>query len=295
MKILVTGATGGIGSWTVKRLLQSEHKVVGVDLRRPTNPPAGAQFYAGDLTDQGQAWELIQNEQPNRVIHCASIPRVGERTGTETFRTNVMCTYNTLVAAGTIGADVVWTSSESIYGMPFAREPRVPAYLPIDEAHPKAPEDPYGISKLVGEQLAEMAVRRYDIGVVSLRPTWVNYPGKYDVTDIRESFDPETADRSGNFWSYIDIRDLTRLIEQVVTTDIMGHEPYLVAASNNYLGRNTAETIERVFGDLPDTCELQGDESAFSTTKAQSTFDWTPQHSWREAETATVSGPDYRH
>lgn len=293
MDVLVTGATGGIGSWVLDRLAEDGHDVVGVDLERPSGDRENARFYAADLTDQGQAWEVIQTEDPDQVVHCASIPVAGTHPGTETFRNNVDCTYNAFVAAGTVGADVVWTSSESLYGMPFAREPPLPDYLPIDERHPKRPEDPYGTSKLVGEELAEMVVRRYDVAVTSVRPSWVNYPGRYELTEVREGFDPATADRSGNFWSYVDVRDVVSLIEAALLADRTGHEAYLAVADENYLGRPTAETVEAAFGDLPDDCDLAGEESAFSTEKARERFGWTPEHSWRTAETEDVPGPAF--
>jgi nucleoside-diphosphate-sugar epimerase len=293
MDVLVTGATGGIGSWIVERLADAGHDVIGVDRKRPPGDRENARFYAADLTDQGQAWELIQSEDPDQVVHCASIPVAGTHPGTETFRNNVECTYNALVAAGTVGADVVWTSSESLYGMPFARKPSLPDYLPIDESHPKRPEDPYGTSKLVGEEVAEMVVRRYGIAVTSLRPSWVNYPGRYEVTEVREDFDPETADRSGNFWSYVDVRDVVSLVEAALSADRTGHEAYLAVADDNYLGRPTDETVEAVFGDLPDDCDLDGEQSAFSTAKARERFGWTPDHSWRTAESESIPGPSF--
>ncbi|MCU4752894.1 NAD(P)-dependent oxidoreductase [Halobacteria archaeon AArc-curdl1] len=293
MHVLVTGATGGIGSWVVERLADTGHDVAGVDLERPPKTRQNAQFYAVDLTDQGQAWEVMQTVDPDTVVHCASIPKMGIATGTETFTNNVECTYNTFVAAGTVDADIVWTSSESIYGMPFAEDVWLPDYFPIDENHPKRPEDPYGTSKLVGEELAEMVVRRDGISVTSIRPSWVNYPGAYDLTGVRESFDPDTAEKSGNFWSYIDVRDVVSLIDRALEAEIDGHEAYLAVAETNYLGRDTAETIEAVFGDLPADCDLTGEESAFSTAKARATFGWEPAHDWRDAETATVDGPSF--
>jgi nucleoside-diphosphate-sugar epimerase len=294
MDVLVTGATGGIGSWILDRLAEAGHGVVGVDFERPGDGRENAHFYAADLTEQGQTWELIQTEAPDRVVHCASIPVAGTHPGTETFTNNVECTYNVFRAAGTVGADVVWISSESLYGMPFAREPSLPDYLPIDEDHPKRPEDPYGASKLVGEELAEMVVRRYDLSVASIRPSWVNYPGRYELAEGRDGFDPETADRSGNFWSYVDVRDVVSLVEAALRTDRTGHEAYLAVADENYLGRPTADTIEAVFGDLPDDCALDGEESAFSTAKARDHFDWTPEHSWRTAKDENVPGPSFR-
>ena len=279
MNVVVTGATGGLGSWLVESLAQSDHAVTAIDLSRPSAGRENVAFYACDLTDQGQTWELIQSADPEVVVHCAAIPAMGITSGTETFQNNVESTYNTLVGAGTVGADVIWMSSESIYGWVFAEDTWLPDYLPVDEAHPIRPEDPYGTSKLVGENIAEMVVRKYDVSVTSIRPSWINYPGRYDTREIRQSFEPETAGPSGNFWSYVDVRDVVSAIEAAMRADIAGHEPFLVAARENYLDVSTAKLMEMVFGRLPEQCEVNGDESALSTERIQTALDWQPSYS----------------
>lgn len=293
MNIVVTGATGGAGSWIVEHLASEGHDVVGVDLERPPRGRENVAFLAADLSEQGQAWEAILAHDPDAVVHAAGIPRMGETTGTETFLTNVETTYHVFEAAGRAGADVVWASSESLYGMPFAAEPFLPDYLPIDEAHPMRPEDGYGASKLVGEELAAKTVRKHGISVASIRPSWIQYPGEYRAIDGRTDFDPETADRSGNFWSYVDVRDVVSIVDAALEAEIDGHESYHAMAAENYLGRPTADVIEAVFGDLPDDCDLEGDESAFSTAKARRELGWEPVHSWREARNENVEGPSF--
>ncbi|MXV62383.1 NAD-dependent epimerase/dehydratase family protein [Natronorubrum sp. JWXQ-INN-674] len=293
MQLIVTGATGGAGSWALEHFASLGHNVVGIDLERPASDPDNATFLAADLTEQGQAWEAILARDPDAVLHFAGIPAMGITTGTDTFLTNVTSTYHVFEAAGRAGADVVWTSSESLYGMPFAAEPFLPDYLPIDESHPQRPEDGYGASKLVGEELAAKTVRQYDVSVASIRPSWIQYPGEYRATDEQAAFDPETAEGSGNFWSYVDVRDVVSIVEAALEADIDGHEAYHAMAADNYLDRPTADVIESVFGDLPDACDLEGDESAFSTAKARAELGWEPAHSWREAETEPVEGPEF--
>ncbi|MDG5759228.1 NAD(P)-dependent oxidoreductase [Natronococcus sp. A-GB1] len=297
MKLVVTGATGGIGSWIVEGLASAGHEVLGVDLERPPGERENATFLAGDLTDQGVARELIRDPDPDAVVHCAGVPAMGIRAGGETFETNVVSTYHVLEAAGLAGAEVVWTSSESTYGMPFAATPSLPDYLPIDEAHPQRPEDPYGTSKLVGELIAERTVRAFDVSVTSLRPAWVSYPGSQQLARVREAFDPETVEPgdqgSGNFWSYVDVRDLVSLVEAALTADIEGHEAYLAVAAENYLGRPTAATIEDVYGDLPEDCTLEGEDAAFATAKAREELGWEPEHTWRETETEEAVEPSF--
>ena len=64
-------------------------------------------------------------------------------------------------------------------------------------------------------------------------------------------------------------------------------------SADNFLGVPTAAAIEAGYGDLPDECDLGGDESGFSTAKADELLDWEPTHSWRDAEDETVSGPSF--
>ena len=293
MKLVVTGATGAAGSWIVDHFAEAGHQVIGIDLERPPRERENATFLAADLTEQGQAVEAILDPEPDAVIHFAGIPRMGITTGTETFLTNVSSAYHVFEAAGRAGADVIWASSESLYGTAFAAEPFLPDYLPIDESHPQRPEDGYGASKLVGEELAAKTVRKYGVSVASIRPTWIQYPGEYYAIDEWAPFDPETADRSGCFWSYVDVRDVVSIVDAALEADIDGHEAYLAAAAENGIGRSTADAVESVFGGLPDDCDLEDEEPAFSTAKARRELDWEPAHSWREAREEAVDGPAF--
>ncbi|WP_323171199.1 NAD-dependent epimerase/dehydratase family protein [Natrialba sp. PRR66] len=51
MKLVVTGAAGGAGSWAVDHLATDGHEVVGVDLERPPREPATVTFLAADLPE----------------------------------------------------------------------------------------------------------------------------------------------------------------------------------------------------------------------------------------------------
>jgi nucleoside-diphosphate-sugar epimerase len=300
---VVTGGLGGSGSWVVDNLAKQGVDVLCIDQFGPSgNAPDNVSFYQADLTEQGEAWELIEYADPDAVIHFANIPRMGVCAGSRTFENNTLANYNVMVAAGRVGAEVVWTSSECTYGTVFTETTELPEYFPIDEAHPTGAPDPYGTSKVVGEEIAKMVTRRYGVPITSIRPSWINYPGEYFTTEIRESFDPEmaaiTGDRnthipSGNFWSYIDIRDIVSLVDAVLDADIEGHEVYLGVADENYLGRSTAETIEAVFGDVPDECALEGEQSALSNAKAKAELDWKPVHTWQSALNEDVPGPSF--
>jgi nucleoside-diphosphate-sugar epimerase len=180
----------------------------------------------------------------------------------------------------------VWASSESTYGWAFAREPTLPDELPITEAHPTRPEDPYGTSKVAGEEVARMVARRYGVPVTSVRPSWIQYPGEYRCRSL-----DDLGDGAGNFWSYVDVRDVASLVSSALAVDEGGHDAVHAAAADNYLGRPTRTVVEEFFGRVPDDCRLEGEASALSTAKAGGLFDWQPEHTWREAADATVETP----
>jgi nucleoside-diphosphate-sugar epimerase len=294
--VLVTGGLGRSGRWLVDHLAD-DYEVVCVDFDHPgfeVDPRENVDFRALDLTDRGSTFDLVTDLDPDAVVHWGAIPSPERHAGGDVFENNTLSTYNALVAAGRVDARVVWASSESSYGFPFAREKSLPDDLPITEDHAQRPEDPYGTSKVVGEEVAKMVVRRYDVSVTSIRPSWIQYPGEYTCrtlpsVDWDDSTDLEAG--AGNFWSYVDIRDVAGLVAAALDSSLSGHEAFHAAASENYLGRPTTEAVEAFFDALPESCDLDGDESALSTAKAERLLDWTPAHSWSEAAGEDVDDP----
>ncbi|WP_135366140.1 NAD-dependent epimerase/dehydratase family protein [Halosimplex halophilum] len=290
--VVVTGALGGAGSWVVEEL-RSDYEVVAVDLSLPeTTGVDGVDFRAVDLTEQGPAWETIVDADPTAVVHFGNIPHEEDNAGGDVYENNVLSTYHTLEAAGRAGADVVWASSETVYGTHWT-EPELPDYLPVDVEHPVRPWNGYETSKLAGEAAAERVVNRFGVSVASIRPSWIQYPGRYQITAIREAFDFESAGRFGNLWSYVDIRDVVSLVTAALDADFEGHEVFNAFAADNFLGVDTAAAVEAGFGDLPADCDLDGDESAFSTAHARDLLGWEPTHSWETAEDESVEGPSF--
>lgn len=284
---IVTGGLGRAGKWVVDRLAHEGWRVICVDISHPGFQTAGREgitFREADLTDRAEAFDIVSKFDPDAVVHFAAYPSPTRHPEGRVFETNTMSTYHTLTAAGKVGAKVVWASSESTYGFPFAREQTPPEFLPITEEHPLRPEDPYGTSKVVGEEVGKMVARRYDVSVASIRPSWIQAPGQYHCREGRD-----LADGAGNFWSYVDARDVAGMVSAALGSDFEGHEAFLAVADENYLDRPTEELIEEFFGEVPEECDLAGQQAAFSTEKARETLGWEPEHTWREAATEEVS------
>jgi len=288
--VVVTGGLGRSGRWIVDRLADEGWHVVCVDLDHPgfgTDARDGVEFRAADLTDRGAALDVVRGADPDAVVHWAAIPvplRHGEG---EVFETNTLAAYNVLTAAGAAGARVVMASSESTYGFPFAAEQRLPERAPLTEDHPLRPEDPYGLSKVASEEVAAGVARREGVPVVSLRASWINYPGDYEVLEFQDDLQVGT----GNFWAYVDVRDVAGAVSAALDADVDGHEPVHVMAADNYVGRPTVELFDEAFGGRPDPCDLEGEQCAFSLAKARDVLGWAPQHRWREASEEHVAAP----
>jgi len=290
MNIVVTGGRGASGRWVVDRLADS-HSVTCLDQEHPG--PDGhpdVDYRALDLTESGGVFDVITDVDPDAVVHWAAIPVAGNHPGTDLYENNTLAAHNVLTAAGRVGADVVQASSDGAYGFFFAAETPVPDALPIPETHALRPEDPYGLSKVVTEEIGKTVARRDGVSVASLRPSWIQEPGDYPCRS-----DDYVGDRSagaGNYWSYVDVRDVVDLVEAALENPVEGHEAFNCVAPDNALGEPLADLVADYYGDLPEDCTVEGDAAAYDTSKAEELLGWEPTRSWREAADESVTPPE---
>jgi nucleoside-diphosphate-sugar epimerase len=271
---VVTGSSGDLGEWVVGRLARSGWEVRCLDHSQPADEThENVTVVETDLTDQGETLGAVLDADPDAVVHLAAVGPY-YYAPSRVYANNTLAAYHALVAAGEAGADVVWTSSESIYGWVFADEQYPPDSLPVRVDHPCRPEDQYGVSKEAAEATARMVARRYDVPVTTIRPSWIQHPGAYECTAA------DGEDVVNNFWSYVDVRDVVRLVERALDSPPDGEETVQAVTDENYLGRPTRELFEETYGPVPSPCELEGTESALSNARAAEVFDWTPGYSY---------------
>ena len=151
MRIVVTGGAGFIGSHVVDAFVAAGHDVAVIDnlwehsggKRANLNPKA--QFFQIDIREPALA-DVFLSWRPEIVSHHAAQPSVAFSTANPIVdaEINVRGLINVVQSAKASAArKIIFASSSATYG--------TPTYLPIDEAHPQAPESPYGISKMIGE------------------------------------------------------------------------------------------------------------------------------------------------
>ena len=286
-KVLVSGSDGRIGSATVRELQDHGYDVTPADL----NPTQDWGTQIVNFEDLGQVIGVMQGH--DAVIHLAAIPSPEVHTAEVVFRTNVVSTFNVLEAATILGIKkVVMASSISGLGYAYRHRPFNPLYLPIDEAHPLLSQDCYGLSKMIGEELAEGFLRRTpDMSLVSLRFTLV-------VDDeahvwLREARSAPTGDDAtyGAFWTFVDVRDAASACRLALEYEAPGHEAYYICAPIIYRTDDIRDLMARHFpGDYPIGDAVRGTASPVDYSKAQRQLGWKARYDWDGRQLPLRSG-----
>ena len=169
-------------------------------------------------------------------------------------------------------------SSVGAYGFLYAPKLWSPDYLPLDENHPSAPRDPYALSKVFGEQVADSFVAISNLTAISLRLAGINFDLAYQILAQRQK---DQALRAGNFWSYLDPRDAAVAFRLAVETDLKGHEVFNIAAPRSRMREPTEELIQRFFPGVTIVGDgLNGNWSGIDSSKAERILGFKAQHGW---------------
>lgn len=169
---LVTGATGLVGGWLVKRLLEADADVIC--LVRDWIPQSEVsraglldrvKVVRGDIRDQALLERILGEYEVDTVLHLAAQTIVGiaNRNPVSTFESNIGGTWAILEAArrSPTVKQIVLASSDKAYGEQ--------AQLPYDEAMPLQGRHPYDVSKSCGDLLAQAYAATFHLPVAITR------------------------------------------------------------------------------------------------------------------------------
>jgi nucleoside-diphosphate-sugar epimerase len=280
MTVIVTGSSGLLGRHVAAALVEAGHTVVGIDALAPSKGSASWDHVTADLTDLGATLQLIRNAEA--VVQIAAIPRPTGLPAGQVFRTNMAVAYNVVEAAVLSGASrLVYASSMSVLGYPFFETPIAPAYLPIDAAHPVGPQDAYALSKWLGEEIVEAAIRRRaGLAAVSLRMPWIQ---------TAETFPREVGARRAkamlvarDLWGYLDARDAAAAFVAAVERPIEGHHRLYISAADTFMEVETQALVRAAYPDVEHKRPLAGHETIFDLSEARAVLGFSPRHGWRD-------------
>ncbi|HXR21658.1 MAG TPA: NAD(P)-dependent oxidoreductase, partial [Acidimicrobiales bacterium] len=157
MQIGVTGGRGLLGSAVVAEGCRRGHRVVSIDIRpvAATEPVAAAPAVGAvtqlvaDVTSYDELRRAVAG--CDALVHLAGYPSPLGAPPDVVHNTNVVASYNALHVACEVGIEhFCYASSINALGGAFSKRPRYD-YFPLDEEHPTYNEDPYGLSKFIGE------------------------------------------------------------------------------------------------------------------------------------------------
>ena len=277
-RILVTGGSGKAGQYVLADLQAHGYQVVNGDRRRADK----VRNIEVDLCDIGHVYAAMSGI--DAVVHLAAIPAPGSHPPEVVMQTNLMSTFNVLQAAAVLGIKkVVLASSLSALGLAYAFRPVALDYFPIDEAHPLLAQDEYGLSKIMGENLAEGFARRDPLlSLTSLRFTWIMSPEEVDT--LLPTLQADDASRASVLWTYIDARDVATCIRLSLEHDQPGHSAFYINAPTTFTRRPTLDLLQTYYPDVPrDADKLSGTTAPIDCSAARQVLSFDPEFVWKGA------------
>lgn len=316
MKIFITGAAGYIGGHICVELLRAGHDVFSFDnyssgsleILERVEQIAGRQIEAveGDIRSPASIQSALSHFSPDAVIHLAGLKSVRESVCApqKYFDTNVAGTVHLLKAMVSCEIrQLVFSSSASVYSESN--------YSPMHEEMACVPYNPYGESKLIGEQMMRQLGRCFpDMSMISLR--YFNPVGAHEsgligelsnvspnnlapaIVQVAAGLRP-TLDIYGNDWptkdgtgerDYIHVVDLAaghiRALEWGQFRN--GFEVINLGAGRSYSVLDMIRAFETVTGhEIPRIFRARrsGDIASYfaSTEKAKELLGWTAERS----------------
>jgi nucleoside-diphosphate-sugar epimerase len=231
-------------------------------------------FLNADLTDLGQMYDVLDGA--DAVIHLAAIAAQRVFPSAKTFFTNVGMTWNVLEAAARLKIKrVVMASSIQVNYTITPRNPLRFQYLPLDEDHPAVPHEDYGMSKLVGEVLADSFSTHWGLSTISFRFPFVSNPDWFAKLPF-----PDPEPQHVALGAYLHLEDAARACYLAATADLPpnSHHVLFVTARESCLQMPSAEWA-RKYHPESELRGVEGHQSLVSSARAEKLIGFAPRYS----------------
>ena len=306
MKVLVTGASGFIGSHLAEILVEKNFEVVAFDRYNPNNEwgwlenskyKNDMEVILGDIRDYDSVYKSISGCEA--VFHLAALVGIPYSyiSPLAYIKTNVEGTYNVLEAAKQNELNqVLITSTSETYGTAQT--------VPIKEDHPLVGQSPYSATKIAADQLALSYYRSFHTPVKIVRP-FNTYGPRQSAraiipTVITQILDGSAEIKLGNTTP---TRDLTYVEDtclgflEVYKSDKLFGEFVNIGSSSEISVKDLCELIKKLIGKqiqiIQDKSRVRPSESEVErlvcdNTKLISCTKWKPKYSLEEGMLSTI-------
>jgi len=158
-RILITGSEGNIGSVLVPYLASESRSILRVDVVHKYD----RNYIMSDVTNLGDLFKLYDEFSPHIVIHMAAkVSRISsEKSPCLTVDTNISGLHNIIQLCLRNKAKLIYFSTSEVYGN---------VHNPLSETADCKPNNIYGLTKYLGENIVEYYVINYRLKAVTLRP-----------------------------------------------------------------------------------------------------------------------------
>ena len=287
MRCLVTGATGFVGAWLVKRLVADGHRVTVLtrpssDLWRIEPWLDATTIVHGDLSDIASATEKIKEFSPENVFHLAWS---GGNSSAHNFDPNqvygnVPGSLELMRIAAASGASLFLNLGSCVeYGV---------YQVPVRETDAVQPTNLYGTAKYAVELLGEKLGPRLGLRFASFRLFWAYGPGDDDARLVPSLYRKLLSGKrhamtaGEQLWDFLYIEDVIDALVKVATTpeasgifNLGSGNPVSIRSVAQIVGAHLGREDLLGFGDVPyssgQIMHLQAD-----TSRLRASTRWQP-------------------
>lgn len=174
-KVLITGAGGFVGNYLIREFKTAGYTVIACDINDGSGISKDVPYYNMDILNKERVSEVINEVKPDYVINLAAISSVGLswKIPDKTMEVNIIGCLNILEAVRNynVNCKVLLIGSSEEYDQKNE---------PLKEVDIVCANNPYGISKIAGENIAKMYIERYGMDIICTR--------SFNHTGVRSSW-----------------------------------------------------------------------------------------------------------
>jgi len=308
-RVLVTGATGLVGSWLVKTLIEKRAYVV--ILMRDNDPQSElvksgllkfVTVVNGALEDYLSVERAINEYEIDTVFHLGAQTIVGTalRSPLPTFETNIRGTYNLLEACRvhkSLVKRILIASSDKAYGSS--------PILPYTEEMPLVGKHPYDVSKSCTDLLSYTYYHTYDLPVVIARCgnifgggdlNWSRIiPGT--IKNLYQGLSPEIRSDGQSTRDYIYVEDVVNaylLLALAARREDVQGQAFNFGPNRPHTVLEIVETLRKLMGrtdllpNIQNHARAEIKDQTLSSAKAERILGWKPTFDLESGLLATI-------
>ena len=282
MKILVTGATGRLGSSVCRLLSQA-----GIPFQAVDKVPGQQTDYAVEIVDllDSKKCSLLL-EGVDVLMHFANHSNWYKGSPQKVFNENVTMNMNLFQAAADRGCQrIVFSSSIQVINGQLPIHERADhkillPYLPMDSDMPAIPRNSYALSKHTSENMLTYFSENRGMTCIVIR-----YPWLLDAHLMKSAIDNQGIKRGKCYdgYAYLPLYSGAEVAIKAMTASLSGYHQYFVASKDNLEQRPAQEVIAEQLAHLPHKKPIQEMNSLIDCSKAERELGWKQPESLKTA------------